>query len=423
MQRCLVVVVEPGELVVRVNDHEDEVHRDVGADPALAPRLLHLPRRCCTALDSELSGAFDLDSGGCDFEINRLVDRGYSVVPQFPADGYRIDLVVVGAKARLAVECDGDAWHGPEAYERDLARQRDLERCGWRFFRIRESEFYADRPAVLARLWDALHELDIHASGWTPEAEDQPTVVSSRPVAVVEPALDVPVAIVPGTSVSEPDADDPADPEQPVSKMAVAEPAVLPESVVAIELPEALEQMVVEHEEVSPPAADSALAAYQHFGGTVVQVGEASRQDLLSGLVRLVEAEGPVLGSRLHTAYVRASGAVRVTKLVAGELNKAISQAVRKGELIEDNPLGESGIKPRTYRLPGQPEVRMRQLGPRSLDEVPPAELAAMLDHVAERVGDVSEGALQRAVLELLGLKRLTDNVKSRFAAVQALRS
>ncbi|NKE58587.1 AAA family ATPase [Lentzea sp. PSKA42] len=355
--------------------------------------------------------------------FNRLVDRGYSVVPQFPADGYRIDLVVVGAKARLAVECDGDAWHGPEAYERDLARQRDLERCGWRFFRIRESEFYADRPAVLARLWDALHELDIHASGWTPEAEDQPTVVSSRPVAVVEPALDVPVAIVPGSSVSEPDADDPAAPEQPVSKMAVAEPAVLPESVVAIELPEVAEQMLVEHEEASPPAADSTLAAYQHFGGTVVQVGEASRQDLLSGLVRLVEAEGPMLGSRLHTAYVRASGAVRVTKLVAGELNKAISQAVRKGELIEDNPLGESGIKPRTYRLPGQAEVRLRQLGPRSLDEVPPAELAAMLDHVAERVGDVSEGALQRAVLELLGLKRLTDNVKSRFAAVQALRS
>lgn len=55
----------------------------------------------------------------------------------------------------------------------------------------------------------------------------------------------------------------------------------------------------------------------------------------------------------------------------------------------------------------------MCQLGPRSLDEVPPAELAAMLDHVAARVGDVSEEVLQRAVLELLGLKRLTDNVKA----------
>jgi REase_MTES_1575/AAA domain len=62
---------------------------------------------------------------------NRLIDRGYSVIPQFPALGYSIDLVVVGAKTRLAVECDGDHWHGPDVYQRDMARQRELERCGW----------------------------------------------------------------------------------------------------------------------------------------------------------------------------------------------------------------------------------------------------------------------------------------------------
>jgi hypothetical protein len=117
------------------------------------------------------------------------------------------------------------------------------------------------------------------------------------------------------------------------------------------------------------------------------------------------------------------TGSIRVTKLVAGELNKAISQAVREGLLLEDDPLGESGIKPRTYRLPGQPEVRMRHLGPRSFEEVPPGELAALLDLVAERDGNRGEEALQRAVLDLLGLKRLTDNVKSRFAVVRVLRS
>ncbi|MBY8854037.1 hypothetical protein K7G98_39740, partial [Saccharothrix sp. MB29] len=78
---------------------------------------------------------------------------------------------------------------------------------------------------------------------------------------------------------------------------------------------------------------------------------------------------------------------------------------------------------PRTYRLPDQPEVRMRQLGPRSFEEVPPGELAALLDHVAERDGNTGGEALQRAVLEMLGLKRLTDNVKNRFAAVQVLRA
>ena len=97
---------------------------------------------------------------------NRIIDRGFTVIPQFPASGYRLDLVVVGAQGRLAIECDGDAWHGPTAFEADLARQRDLERCGWQFFRIRESAWYVDQHAVLEKLWAHLEGMDIRASDW-----------------------------------------------------------------------------------------------------------------------------------------------------------------------------------------------------------------------------------------------------------------
>lgn len=99
--------------------------------------------------------------------FNRIFDRGYTVWPQYEAFGYRIDLVIVGAKSRLAIECDGDFWHGPAQYEADLARQRELERCGWKFFRIRESVFYADMPGVLQKLWDTLDELGIRPAEWT----------------------------------------------------------------------------------------------------------------------------------------------------------------------------------------------------------------------------------------------------------------
>ncbi|MHB0889999.1 AAA domain-containing protein [Streptomyces sundarbansensis] len=37
------------------------------------------------------------------------------VIPQFPAGNRRIDLVVVGARSRLAVECDGDRFHSARA--------------------------------------------------------------------------------------------------------------------------------------------------------------------------------------------------------------------------------------------------------------------------------------------------------------------
>ncbi len=68
----------------------------------------------------------------CESEFERevateLANDGYRVIPQYPAAGKRIDLVVEGTKARLAVECDGDKWHGADRYDADMARQRMLE--------------------------------------------------------------------------------------------------------------------------------------------------------------------------------------------------------------------------------------------------------------------------------------------------------
>jgi very-short-patch-repair endonuclease len=94
---------------------------------------------------------------------NRIVERGYKVIPQFKPeiDGgpdYRIDLVVVGPFGKFAIECDGDFWHGgPEAFANDLIRQEILQRCGWKFFRIPESRFYSD-PKYLDELWPQLEK-------------------------------------------------------------------------------------------------------------------------------------------------------------------------------------------------------------------------------------------------------------------------
>lgn len=46
----------------------------------------------------------------------------------------------------------------------------------------------------------------------------------------------------------------------------------------------------------------------------------------------------------------------------------------------------------------------------------------ALLDSVAERDRTTDEDALRRAAPELLGLKRLTENVRSCFAAVRSIR-
>lgn len=99
------------------------------------------------------------------FEVDvflRIAERGYRVIPQFEIAGYRIDLVIEGMEGRLAVECDGDTWHGAERFQEDMARQRMLERCGWTFWRVRGSTFNRDPEAALANLWSTLDQFGIH---------------------------------------------------------------------------------------------------------------------------------------------------------------------------------------------------------------------------------------------------------------------
>jgi len=99
------------------------------------------------------------------FEVDvalAIAGRDYRVIPQFEFAGKFIDLVIQGNKPQLAIECDGDKWHGRDAYEADMARQRMLERCGWHFFRIRASRYYANPDKALDSLWPQLEKMGIY---------------------------------------------------------------------------------------------------------------------------------------------------------------------------------------------------------------------------------------------------------------------
>ena len=100
------------------------------------------------------------------FEVdvyNDIVNKGYSVIPQYAvAKGrYIIDLVALFPNGtKIAVECDGDIWHGADQYQNDLMRQKVLERCGWQFFRIRGFEYYSDRKKALEPLWEIFSKFE-----------------------------------------------------------------------------------------------------------------------------------------------------------------------------------------------------------------------------------------------------------------------
>jgi very-short-patch-repair endonuclease len=102
-------------------------------------------------------------------EVHRLITaRGYRAVPEYKVGThpYRIDTVIEGLHSRLAVECDGDRWHGLDRWEADLERQQVLERAGWKFWRLRASVFYRDRDKAMEPLWQLLEAMKIYPAGF-----------------------------------------------------------------------------------------------------------------------------------------------------------------------------------------------------------------------------------------------------------------
>ena len=98
--------------------------------------------------------------------FDSLCAMGYRVIPQVRAGNYRIDLVVEGHQGkRLAVECDGDQYHGPDKWMDDMGRQRLLERAGWKFWRCWGTSFARDKQGCLNDLVKTLKEEGIEPLG------------------------------------------------------------------------------------------------------------------------------------------------------------------------------------------------------------------------------------------------------------------
>lgn len=158
-------------------------------------------------LDGSVEEAKDLSSM-CDSGFERevygmLFERGYRVIPQVKSGAYSIDLVVEGENdSRLAIELDGDEFHGPERWAADMARQRVLERAGWTFWRCFASTWSLHKQEVFDELLGRLRAMGIEPLG---ALERIPSLVEYREwreTSRQEPKEDT---LVDGTSISEND--------------------------------------------------------------------------------------------------------------------------------------------------------------------------------------------------------------------------
>jgi very-short-patch-repair endonuclease len=129
--------------------------------------------------NNEEKSLIDLCESGFERQVyTELVNRGYRVIPQVTAGAFRIDMVVEGANdARLAIELDGDEFHGPDRWQADMNRQRTLERAGWVFWRCFASTWSMRRTDVLNDLLGRMHALGIEPLG---ALERMPALVEYR---------------------------------------------------------------------------------------------------------------------------------------------------------------------------------------------------------------------------------------------------
>ncbi|MCU1509477.1 MAG: hypothetical protein JWQ12_1742 [Glaciihabitans sp.] len=144
------------------------------------------------------------------------------------------------------------------------------------------------------------------------------------------------------------------------------------------------------------------IDSYRTFPGKLRALAALSQAEIVRDAVRIVAEEGPVLGYRIHDLFQGVPSSYWTTKESGRTLNTALTLAITSGELRATNPLGESGVKPLTFYLPGQPQVNVRALGPRALNRVPPSELFELMRRVAD-VQMISGTDLGSATLEALG--------------------
>jgi superfamily I DNA and/or RNA helicase len=102
------------------------------------------------------------DSAFEEMVAKSLVGAGYHIVQQWEVGAYKIDMVAIYANKKIAIECDGELYHsGYEKIKEDMERQTILERLGWRFIRIRGSEYFRNPDETIKRVIKNLNDNDI----------------------------------------------------------------------------------------------------------------------------------------------------------------------------------------------------------------------------------------------------------------------
>ena len=160
----------------------------------------------------------------------------------------------------------------------------------------------------------------------------------------------------------------------------------------------------------APAGAPVTLDAYDAWQPR--QVGDprnTPRPEIMQTMLDIIDAEGPMTATRAYSLYNRAAGGRKLTSVAKAPLSSAIYWLAREEKVTLTREADIPWQGDDMVRMPDQPPVRVRELGPRSLDEVPLDEIAELARLIRTSSGNAEATEMKRAILSTYGLVRLTS--------------
>ena len=396
-----------------------------------------------------------------EYVLERLRAQGLEVDPQVGVASYRIDLGIRHPDYPhgylLGVECDGKTYHSaPSVRDRDRLREAVLRDLGWDIYRIWSTDWFKDPDEELRNLmsyietrletWAASEGSKAKEAGLLGEVVDEalrPNAASSATPPETQPD-DGPPLVEVGDTVSYEEAagtgrarrvtivrglDDPArgviSDDKPLAIALLG--AEVGETVTVGQAPADLDVKVlrIEHPDLKTngrpgPRIDAVvngvvLAPYREWRGEVPDPRSAPLREVAETLFGVVEAEAPVLVERAYQAYIQGCTVRRLGPQIRRTLNRALASLERKKRVVVERTANSSGYQSALVTTQTADATVVREIGPRTFDEVPLPEVSALLRSVRASNPGASSEQIYRQVLEIYGLVRMTAQTKRRF--------
>jgi very-short-patch-repair endonuclease/F0F1-type ATP synthase membrane subunit b/b' len=343
--------------------------------------------------------------------MHRLKQAGYRVHPQWRAGYYWIDLVVEGGGRRLAVECDGDRYHPIEKLPEDMARQAVLERLGWKFVRIRGSQFFRDPETAMRPVFHRLSDLeitpDLRESETQTETETRDTELKDRVIRRAQELL---------REWMETDEEPGLDKRDSHAKPEEEPPGV----------EEGKKDQAANHGRGD--AVQVSLEPYRRWTPRPLpdpRARAAAQFNVAQGLTEIIAAEGPMVCHRAYRIYVKAAGIQKVElEGIKFEVFQTLHGAIRLAknlEWIEErNEFGTYDQINQIVRKAGTPAVVLRTLGNRTFQDIPPAEIGEMMKCLRTLEPNLEDEALLQSVLKHYEIEDMTPGMRARLSQIKA---